>query len=92
MVLKRVRRSTTETGLAQFLHTEGSSKDPDNHCVPVLEYFDDKDDPTLGFLVMPLLRSFDEPLFGFINEVIVFIRQTLIVRREMDIHSSNILT
>jgi len=80
VVLKRVRRHTNEAGLAQSLHTEGRSEDADNHCVPVLEYFDDLEDRTLGYLVMPLLRCFDDPPFCYINEVMDFMDQTLIVR------------
>ena len=80
VVLKRVERDTNEIRLAQLLQVEGCSEDPDNHCVPILEYFDDIEDQHLGFLVMPLLRCFDEPPFAYINEVLDFVYQTLTVR------------
>ena len=81
VVLKRVRRKSTEVTLAQSLRSENDIEDEysDNHCVPILEYFDDEDNPTLGFLVMPLLRLFDDPPFCYISEVIDFVRQLLIV-------------
>ena len=79
VVLKKVRRNAREIGLAQSLHSEEIANDPENHCVPILEYFDDMEDRTLGFLVMPLLRNFNNPDFVFISEVVDFIRQTLTV-------------
>jgi hypothetical protein len=48
--------------------------DPHNHAVPVLDYFTKDDD---GFLVMPLLRKFDDPPFGTVEEVVDFVRQML---------------
>ena len=70
---------TTEVGVAQYLHTENYSHDLENHCVPILDYFDDPTDDRYGYLVMPLLRFFDHPAFAFISEVVDFIHQTLMV-------------
>ena len=48
-----------------------------NHCVPIYDYFIDDEEPFVGFLVMPLLRRFNDPPFYYVDEVMDFIKQTL---------------
>ena len=76
--IKRVRCKSQEPSIALFLSpTEGEDNDPRNHCVPILDCFTDEALPNLMFLVMPLLRQFDDPPFFAVDEVLDFMRQTL---------------
>ena len=54
-----------------------SSDDPRNHAVPIIEIFDDPDDDTISYLVMPLLRAADNPAFQFVKEIVDFVDQIL---------------
>lgn len=56
-------------------------KDPMNHCVPTIDVFRDESEPMYDFMVMPLLRSFDDPEFFNVGEVVDFVHQTIEVRR-----------
>ncbi|CCL99181.1 uncharacterized protein FIBRA_01196 [Fibroporia radiculosa] len=38
-------------------------EDPRNHCVPILDLFEDEDDPSHSYMVMPYLRCIDDPPF-----------------------------
>ncbi|KAF8556724.1 hypothetical protein OG21DRAFT_1506109 [Imleria badia] len=40
-----------------------------NHCVPILAVFPDDQDPRYQYIVMPVLRPFDEPNFTSFGEV-----------------------
>lgn len=53
--------------------------DPHNCAVPMLDAFDSTD-PNIKLLVMPYLCRFDQPGFAFIDEVLDFMNQTLLVR------------
>ena len=79
VVLKRVNKSEHEfeVEISKYFSSEDLRKDPRNHCVPVLEYFEDETLPEHGFLVTPLFRNLNEPEFVSIDEVVEFIRQTL---------------
>ena len=54
--------------------------DPRNHCVPVLDAFPDEGDNAVTYLVMPLLRPFDDPPFDFVHDIVDFTDQILEVR------------
>jgi hypothetical protein len=63
---------TTEASIA-FLFTDGGAvEEPRNHCVPILDTFIDED---IVYIVMPLLRPFNDPPFLAVAEVIDFIDQ-----------------
>jgi len=63
---------TTEATIA-FLFTDGGAvEEPRNHCVPILDTFIDED---IVYIVMPLLRPFNDPPFLAVAEVIDFIDQ-----------------
>ena len=79
VVLKRVVRVSAEVKLVQSLHTGDRSEDLDNHCIPILDYFDDMEDNALGLLIVSLPGKFDDPPFAFTSEVGDFVRQTLTV-------------
>ncbi|CCM01514.1 uncharacterized protein FIBRA_03570 [Fibroporia radiculosa] len=75
--IKTATKNSEEIAIASFLSSEELKRDPANHCVSLLEVFDDPLDPTLSFLVMPYLRPFDDPDFGAIGEAVDFVGQTL---------------
>lgn len=51
--------------------------DPTNHCVPILDSFEDDEDPSISYLVMPFLRLMDDPPFWLTNDVVDFVDQML---------------
>lgn len=66
-----------------MLSTPESLSDPTNHSVPVLDHFTDESDPSITYIVQPLLREFDDPEFYAISEMVDFMKQTLEVN---DLH------
>lgn len=61
-----------------MLSTPERLEDPMNHCVPIYDYFlDTRDSDGGSFIVMPLLRAFNEPPFVYVDEVVDFVHQTL---------------
>ncbi|KDQ64118.1 hypothetical protein JAAARDRAFT_27741 [Jaapia argillacea MUCL 33604] len=75
--LKRTKVHSLETEIARFLTSDSHQRDPKNHCVPILDTFSDPLEPGRAFIVMPLLRPFDDPEFAHIGEVLDFVGQTL---------------
>ena len=63
-----------------MLSTPERLADPHNHAAPILDYFEDDGETQDAFVVMPLLRYFDDPPFTTVNEPIDFVRQILEVR------------
>ena len=51
-----------------------------NHCVPALDVFVDPRDYRFAYIVMPLLRRFDDPPFELVKDVVDFVSQILTVR------------
>ncbi|KAI0700981.1 kinase-like domain-containing protein [Cerioporus squamosus] len=74
VAIKSLPKDTAEIHIAQFL---SSIQDSRNHCVPVLDVFDDPFDPEFAFLVMPFLRQCNDPPFTSVGEVIDFMDQTI---------------
>lgn len=70
--IKRVRVDRAEHTI---LKTD--SEDPRNHCVPLLESFQDGSEK---FLVMPYLHPIDKPPFETLGDVVDFVSQLLEVR------------
>lgn len=50
-------------------------KDPKNHCVPVLDVFEDNENHNVSYIVMPFLRAVDDPPFETVGQVIDFVTQ-----------------
>ncbi|KIP02948.1 hypothetical protein PHLGIDRAFT_111478 [Phlebiopsis gigantea 11061_1 CR5-6] len=75
--VKRVATGGEELKIAQFLNREVVRNDSHNHSVPVLEVFQDDEDPAISYLVMPFLRLMDDPPFSHVNDVLEFVDQTL---------------
>ncbi|THG95880.1 hypothetical protein EW145_g7886 [Phellinidium pouzarii] len=67
----------TEGSICHHLCIPEKTSNPRNHCVPIFELINDEREPKSHFLVMPLLRRFNDPPFYAVGEVIDFVRQTL---------------
>jgi hypothetical protein len=81
----KVERSN-ETTIARYLSSEQMSRYPTNHCVPILDYFEDPVDSDVEYIVMPVLRPFNNPEFRFIGEVVDFVTQLLEVSYLFALH------
>ncbi|KAL5536309.1 hypothetical protein ACEPAF_130 [Sanghuangporus sanghuang] len=77
VIIKAVRRGSTETSIGTFLSSPDLAKDPRNHCIPILDVIREESVPNLEFLVMPLLRPFNKPPFFRVDEMLDFMKQTL---------------
>ena len=79
MFIKRIdcRTHLHEVNVASRLGSSKSRKDERNHCVPILAVFSDDRDPWYQYIVMPVLRPFNEPNFTSFGEVVDFVNQTL---------------
>jgi serine/threonine protein kinase len=77
--IKRVdsRTHPKEVKIASRLGLPEKQKDKRNHCVPILAIFSDDRDPWYQYIVMPVLRPFNEPNFTSFGEVVDYVNQTL---------------
>ncbi|KAF8994796.1 hypothetical protein BDQ17DRAFT_1412406 [Cyathus striatus] len=75
--LKLIRKQSEEVKIAQFLSSERLRHHPNNHCVPIFDAFRDSISPEMNFLVMPVLRPFNDPDFGAVDEIVDFVSQIL---------------
>ncbi|KLO08592.1 hypothetical protein SCHPADRAFT_908516 [Schizopora paradoxa] len=75
VMIKRVPEGDdgTEFEIAKFFTT---LRDPRNHCVPILDSFEIEGDEAI-YMVMPLLRDFNDPPFYAVKDVVDFVHQTL---------------
>ena len=78
--LKTVYRTPKEAEIAKYFSSAELLRESDNHSVPILDVFRDPSAPDFEYLVMPLLRPFDDPEFGVVGEVVDFVTQILKVR------------
>lgn len=72
VLIKKIKTGSDELRIGLYLSSSELREDPRNHCVPILDYFEDEEDETISFMVMPLLRHFDNPKFGPVNELLDF--------------------
>ena len=75
--IKRVETQSEELKIALMLSSEALSKDPKNHSVPILDHFEDENDSSMSFMVMPFLLRIDRPPFDTVDEVMDFVDQML---------------
>ncbi|KAJ8592592.1 hypothetical protein M405DRAFT_812477 [Rhizopogon salebrosus TDB-379] len=77
--IKWIRPAYTENerAICEYLRSPQLSRDPTNHCVPVIEFIPDESLVDACYLVMPLLRPFNDPEFMVMGEVVEFIQQIL---------------
>ena len=64
-----------ESDIALFLSSPPLSSDPRNHCCPILEVLDDPYDTDRRLMVMPLLRTYNDPKFATVGEAVELFRQ-----------------
>lgn len=70
IMMKQIPTDSEELKIAMHLSSPEMRKDPRNHCVPVLDVFSDKDDPSQSYIVMPFLRYVDDPPFESVQNVL----------------------
>ncbi|EIM91026.1 uncharacterized protein STEHIDRAFT_72737 [Stereum hirsutum FP-91666 SS1] len=75
--IKRVKTDDDESRIALYLSDNTFRQDTQNHCVPIIDYFEDSDDPSISYLVMPFLSSIDGPPFETVGDVVEFCDQIL---------------
>ena len=75
--IKEIRAGSEEHRIVEILRQGEWTSDPRNHCVQILNILKDPQDPGLLYLVMPLLRSMDDPPFEQVKEIIEFTDQIL---------------
>jgi acyl-CoA thioesterase len=77
VMIKRVEADSEELAISLMLSSPQLSKDPHNHAVQILDHFGEGDGSNEAFMVMPLLRPFNDPPFSTVGEVVDFVRQML---------------
>ncbi|KAI0049901.1 hypothetical protein FA95DRAFT_1581433 [Auriscalpium vulgare] len=75
--IKNMNTGCQEYTIALLLGSDSRQKDSRNHSVPILDVFQDAEDPSISFVVMPFLRPPDDPEFQFIGEILDFGEQVL---------------
>jgi hypothetical protein len=69
-----------EADIGAYLSSKPLASDPTNHCIPIIEVLTVPDVDDRIILVMPLLRSYDNPAFQTMGEAVDFFTQILEVR------------
>lgn len=77
VAIKIVSRSSTESSIGVFLSSGENSRESTNHCIPILQVIQDESLPAFEFIVMPLLRPYNDPPFFDLEEVLDFMKQAL---------------
>ena len=78
MYIKRVETESAEEQIALLFSRDGVRDNPRNHCVPVLDVFQDDEDPDLSYMVMPFLHPIMHlPQCEFIADAMAVIDQLL---------------
>jgi serine/threonine protein kinase len=95
VILKRLAKDEYKTNkyqneveISKFFSSEALRDHPDNHCVPILDVIEESETSKWVFLVMPVLRPYNNPPFETLNNVVDFMRQYLRGVRFM--HSHNV--
>lgn len=81
--IKRVRTGGSEVKIATMLVAAPLDKDPRNHCVPILDVFQDDQDEDISYMIMPFLRPIIRPQFDYVENVVDFVNQVLEVRQTL---------
>ncbi|KAI0708801.1 hypothetical protein C8Q72DRAFT_871398 [Fomitopsis betulina] len=72
VAIRSVQTDGLEIRIAMFLGTPPLSEDPANHCVRILDTFEDETDPSTSYIVIPFLRRYDDPVFESVEDVVDF--------------------
>lgn len=70
-------RKQRQVQITQYFSTRRMTEDSRNHVVPLYDVFIDSITPHIQYMVMPVLRRFDDPEFVTVGEVVEFISQVL---------------
>ena len=77
MYIKRIPTRSEELRIAQLCSPQDLCGDQRNHSVPVLDVFQDPDEPEKSYMVMPFMHRMEHPRFQHVEEVIDFVDQIL---------------
>lgn len=69
--------NTQEVQVALMFSRDSLRDDPRNHCVPILDVFQDAQNPAISYIVMPYLRPIEDPPFETVSDVLDFVSQML---------------
>ena len=83
--IKRVATDGDEISTACMLSSEPLCSQPGNHCVPILDHFQDDESAHTSYIVMPFLRSVDDPPLETVNDVVLIADQLLEVCKTLPI-------
>lgn len=72
-----MRADSEELKLNGLFSGKRLRREPRNHCLPILEVFDDAEEPGYVYMVTRLLRSVRTTPFNFIDDVLEFVEQML---------------
>lgn len=75
--IKHIPTDSDELKIALMLNAAAVREDPSNHCVPILDHFEDETDSRMTFMVMPFLLPIDRPPFETVDQVVEFVDQML---------------
>lgn len=75
--IKRIQTNSNEHRIAILFTDARLRSDRRNHCVPVLEIFQDDEDGGISYMVMPFLRLADDPPFLHVNDIVEFVDQLM---------------
>ena len=70
-------RFPDELKIATYFSSPELAHDPHNHCVHILDFFDLPNEPNKAIIVMPLLKSFHDPPFETVGEVVDCVGQLI---------------
>lgn len=86
VTIKCVTTGCLEMRIAMMLGMPPLSEDPTNHCVSLLDVFEDAANTNVSYIVMPFLRDFDNPPFECVEDVLDFGEQLLEVSTSIMTH------
>ncbi|KAH8103579.1 kinase-like domain-containing protein [Cristinia sonorae] len=75
--MKVISRESNEFKIACMVSPTELTRNPNNHCVPILEVIPDPINTSNGILVMPYLHPCNDPKFETVEQLMDFIKQTL---------------
>ncbi|KAI0345529.1 hypothetical protein BDW22DRAFT_884508 [Trametopsis cervina] len=78
VVIKGVPTPSDELTTLASIHQGPSRTHPANHCVPILEVFEDTNDPELSYIAMPSLGRIRSSTFRNVGDVVHFTSQILL--------------
>ncbi|GJE92542.1 hypothetical protein PsYK624_086970 [Phanerochaete sordida] len=73
VAIKRVASGSQELVTLTHLTRRDLLNDPNNHCVPILKHFKDREDRQLSYLVTPFLRLTNTFDLWCVNDIIEFV-------------------